>query len=76
MSRKKFDFLLKKYKIFIVIKDRLLTKKELQEYLRISPAKLDRMIAKKELPYIKLERRVLFKMSDIDAYLEKKTVKK
>jgi len=55
--------------------DRLLTKKEVLEYLRISRSTLDHSLMK-EIPYIKLGKRVLFRKSDIDAYLEKKTVNK
>ena len=55
--------------------DRLLTKKEAQEYLRISRTTLERKIMK-EIPYIKLGKRVLFRRSVIEAYLTSKTVKK
>jgi len=54
-------------------KDELLTKRDLQEYLKVSHGTIDRLM--KEIPYIKLGRRVLFKMSDIDKYLESKKVK-
>ena len=53
--------------------DRLLTIDEAAEYLRVSRSTLWRLM--KEIPYIKLGRRVLFKMSDIDKYLESKKVK-
>lgn len=53
--------------------DRLLTKEEVAEYLRISRATLGRLM--KKIPYIKLGRRVLFKKSDIDKFLESKKVK-
>jgi excisionase family DNA binding protein len=53
--------------------DRLLTKKEAQEYLRISRTTLERKIMK-EIPYIKLGKRVLFRKSDIEKYLETKKV--
>jgi len=53
--------------------DRLLTKEEAAEYMRISRATLGRIM--KEIPYIKLGRRVLFKMSDIEKYLESKRVR-
>ena len=56
-------------------KDRLLTKDEAAKYLRISVTTLGRMIRQREIPHIKLGRRVLFKMSDIDKYLESKKVK-
>lgn len=44
------------------------------EYLRISHGTLDKIIKKREIPYIKLERKVLFKKSDIDAWLESKRI--
>jgi excisionase family DNA binding protein len=53
--------------------DKLLTKKEAQEYLRISRTTLERKIMK-EIPYIKLGKRVLFRKSDIEKYLETKKV--
>ena len=58
-----------------MIEDRLLTKNEVIEYLRISRGTLERKIMI-EIPHIKLGKRVLFKKSVIDAYLEKKTVNK
>lgn len=53
--------------------DRLLTKDEAAKYLRISRTTLGRLM--KKIPYIKLDRRVLFKKSDIDKFLESKKVK-
>jgi excisionase family DNA binding protein len=55
--------------------DKYLTKEELREILRISRTTLDLMMKRKEIPYIKLRRRVLFGKSDIDAWLESKRVK-
>lgn len=52
-----------------------LTKEEASELLRISRPTLDRMIKRKEIPYIKLGRRVLFRKKDIDEFLESKLVK-
>ena len=62
---------------FDMSNDELLTKKELQEYLKVSHGTIDRLM--KEIPYIKLagkKGRVLFKKSDIDAWLESKKVVK
>ena len=53
--------------------DRLLTLEETAKYLHVSRSTLWRLM--KEIPYIKLGRRVLFKMSDIEKYLESKRVK-
>jgi len=52
-----------------------LTKKEFMAYLKISRTTVDRLM-QQGLPYIKLERRVLFRRSEIDAFLESKTVRK
>jgi excisionase family DNA binding protein len=53
----------------------LLTKKDVQEYLHISHETLQRLMRKNAFPYIKMERKVLFKKEDIDAYLEAHIVK-
>ena len=51
--------------------EKLLIKQEVCEYLRIAPATLDRLIKNKQISYIKIGRRVLFRKSDIDEFLEK-----
>lgn len=48
----------------------LMTRLEVIEYLRISSATMSRLMKSCAFPYIKLERRVLFRKSEIDAYLE------
>lgn len=53
---------------------KLLTKQEAIEYLRISMNTLYRLMKSGELPYIKLERKVLFKKEDIDKFIESKRV--
>jgi excisionase family DNA binding protein len=52
-----------------------LTKDECMELLRISKGTLDKLMRRRKIPFIKLDRRVLFKKSDIDAWLESKRVK-
>ena len=52
-----------------------LTKKELMAYLKISRTTVDGLM-KHGLPHIKLERRVLFRRADVDAFLESKMVRK
>ncbi len=52
----------------------LLTRAEVMEYLRISRGTLDRLIKEHAMPYIKLEQKVLFRMRDVDAWLDKRTV--
>jgi excisionase family DNA binding protein len=58
-----------------VEKDVFLTKKEVVEYLRISEGTLYKLMKRKAFPYIKLERKVLFKKQDIDKFLESKLIK-
>jgi len=53
----------------------LLTINEALEYLKISRGSLYKLMKQKAFPYIKLEKRVLFRKSDIDKFLESKTVK-
>jgi len=53
----------------------LLTKEEVRRLLRISRGTLDLMMKRKELPYVKLQRRVLFRKQDIDKFLESRLVK-
>ncbi len=53
----------------------LMTKQEVMEYLRISHQTLFRLMKSGAFPYIKMERKVLFRKRDIDAYLEAHMVK-
>ena len=53
----------------------LLTRKEAMEYLRISRGTLDRMMRRRDLPFIKMGKKVLFRKADIDRFLESKIVK-
>ena len=52
-----------------------MTKAEVREYLRISRGTLDRIMKSRGLPFIKLEKKVLFRKKDIDRFLEKHLVK-
>lgn len=52
-----------------------MTKAEAIAYLRVSRGTLDKLMKKHELPFIKLEKKVLFRRADIDRWLEKKLVK-
>jgi excisionase family DNA binding protein len=54
----------------------LMTIKQMTEYLQISRRTLNNLMKKNGLPYIKLERRVLFRRSEVDKFLESKTVRK
>lgn len=44
------------------------------EYLQISKGTLYKLMRRKAFPYIKLERKVLFRKKDIDKFLESKIV--
>jgi len=55
--------------------DSLLTKKEVLEYLRISNRTLYLLMKRRAFPYFKLERKVLFRKTEIDRWLESKLVK-
>lgn len=55
--------------------DEILTKDQVCEYLKISRGTLTRLMNKHAFPYIKMERKVLFKKEDIDRYLEAHMVK-
>lgn len=50
-------------------------KGELQEYLRISKSSVEKLM-KEGLPYVKLDRRVIFKKVDVDRWLESKVHRK
>jgi len=51
-----------------------LTKKEVMAYLKVSRTIVEKLM-RQGLPHIKLDRRVLFRKHDIDAFLEKRLVK-
>jgi excisionase family DNA binding protein len=59
----------------LVPEQNLLTKAELMEYLRISRGTVDKLMKKHELPFIKLEKKVLFRLKDVDRWLESKLIK-
>jgi len=56
-------------------KDELLTVNEALEYLKISRGSLYKLMKQRAFPYIKLEKRVLFRKKDIDRFLESKLVR-
>ena len=55
-------------------KDEILTKKEVLAYLKISHGTLSKLMRQGGIPYIKMERKVLFRLSDIDQWLESRKV--
>lgn len=52
-----------------------MTKAEVMEYLRISRGTLDKLMQRHDLPFVKLEKKVLFRKMDIDRFLEQHLVK-
>lgn len=55
--------------------DELLTKEEVLEYLKISHQTLYKLMKNDSFPHMRLERKLIFRKSDIDAWLESKRVK-
>ncbi len=51
-----------------------LSKKDLAVYLRVSLPTINRLM-KQGFPHFKLERKVLFRKADVDAWLETKRIK-
>jgi len=60
--------------LLYVENEALMTKKDVMAYLRISHDTLHRLMKSGIFPYIKLDRRVLFRRSEIEAFLESKTM--
>ena len=55
---------------YCVEKEGFLTREEVMEYLRISRTSLYMLMKSGAFPYYRLERKILFKKSDIDAFME------
>lgn len=53
----------------------LLDKKDIADFLGIKLSTLNQWVSQKKIPFIKLGTRVKFRMSDILAWLETKTVR-
>ena len=53
----------------------VLTAKEAAAYLRLSPAQLYKMIARKQIPHIRLgQKRVVIRRTELEKWLEVQTV--
>jgi len=48
----------------------LLTKAEAAEYLHLSLATIDRLIKSRDLPHIKVGKKVLFRIRDLEAFID------
>lgn len=53
----------------------LLDRAEVMGYLRISRGTLDKLQKSRDLPFVKIGKKVLFRKKDIDRFLEKHLVK-
>lgn len=53
----------------------LMERAEVMEYLRISRGTLDKIQRRREIPFAKVGKKVLFRKRDIDSWLESKTIK-
>jgi excisionase family DNA binding protein len=51
-----------------------LTKREVQEYLRISRGTVDKLMRHRDLPYIKIGKKVLFSKDDINAFMNARKI--
>jgi excisionase family DNA binding protein len=56
-------------------KDALMTRGDVLQYLRISRGTLLKLMRKGEIPFARLERKLLFRKSDIDGFIEAKIKK-
>jgi excisionase family DNA binding protein len=54
---------------------KFLTKKELEQYLRISHGTVDKLMKTRQIPFIKVGKKVLFRKADVDRWIESKLVK-
>jgi excisionase family DNA binding protein len=61
-------------KISANINKKWLTLNEAAEYLRISDRNLRKLAKNSKLPFYKLEGKILFKVSELDKYIEKNKV--
>lgn len=55
--------------------DPLMTREEVLQYLRIGRGTLLKLMRKGEIPFARLERKLLFRKSDIDGFIEAKIKK-
>ena len=56
------------------MKKRLLDKKEIAEYLNLSIYTVDTWVCQNRIPYVKIGRRVLFDLTEIDQWIEQQKV--
>ncbi|MCD6255638.1 MAG: helix-turn-helix domain-containing protein [Deltaproteobacteria bacterium] len=54
-----------------MVQKRILNRKDAASYLGISPSMLDKLVARGDLPRVKLGKRVIFKIEDLEGLLER-----
>jgi excisionase family DNA binding protein len=61
----------------VTVTDRKLDTREAAEYVGLSPATLvtDRCTRRMKIPHLKLGKRVLYRQSDLDAWIESRVVR-
>jgi len=62
---------------YVMEKDDLvfMTRDQVMQYLKISKGTLYKLMKRHDFPYFKLEKKVLFRRSDIDTWIQAKEVK-
>lgn len=55
--------------------DKLMTAEELAQYLNLSKAAVYAMVCRRQISFLKIGRRVRFRESEIEAWLEKQTIR-
>jgi excisionase family DNA binding protein len=58
------------------VDDRLLTKKEIADFLNVSIKMIDRRVSMKEIPYLKIGRLVRFRRQEVLAWAEESILKR
>jgi excisionase family DNA binding protein len=56
--------------------DRLLTVRELAEYLRVNPFSVYRWVEQNRIPYLRVGRTLRFRLEDIDEFMRERGHKK
>jgi excisionase family DNA binding protein len=56
--------------------DRLLTVRELAEYVRVNPFTVYRWVAQNRIPHLRVGRTVRFRLEDIDEFMRERGHKK
>lgn len=56
------------------MKTRLLNVKEAAEYTGLKPGTFYNLICRREIPYVKLRRRVFFEKADLDLWIDRSKV--